>query len=139
MTFAVLHAGKEVGHISLDERNALSFEGYVNNEFRQFVQDSIAKGITALRDLHHKNIRIKVIERVTADHSLFGLALRQWLEHQGYEVVDLHPETDTELVELLAKSPRDVQQKVEPLLPTASYLEKTYLIEKLREALNKNK
>ena len=139
MIFAVLRAGKEVGHISLNERNVLSFEGYVEENFRQFVTESVAKGITALRDLHHGNIHIKVREKVLSNHPLFGLALRQWLEHQGYEVVDLHPETDKELSELLIKFRPDVQQKIEPLLPTASYLEKTYLIEKLREALNKNK
>ncbi|MDO8574273.1 MAG: hypothetical protein Q7R86_01460 [bacterium] len=138
MTFAVLHTSKEVGHISLDERNTLSFERYVDEKFRQFVQESVAKGIIALRDINHRNIRIKVSEKVSTSHPLFGLALRQWLEHQGYEVVDLHPETDTELSELLNKSSAEVRNKIEPLLPTASYLEKTYLIEQLRKGIEKN-
>mgnify|MGYP001613033970 FL=1 len=77
-------------------------------------------------------------EKVLSSHPLFGLALRQWLEYQGYEVVDLHPETDNELSKLLEQSPLDIQEKVKPFLSTASYLEKTYLIESLREIIKKN-
>ena len=104
MTFTVLHYSKEVGRISLDTQNEISFEGRVGDQFRQFIQESVVKGITALRDLHHKNIRVKIRERVPKNHPLFGLALRQWLEYQGYEVVDLHPETDQELVELATRA-----------------------------------
>ncbi len=138
MTFTVLHYSKEVGRISLDTQNEISFEGRVGDQFRQFIQESVVKGITALRDLHHKNIRVKIRERVPKNHPLFGLALRQWLEYQGYEVVDLHPETDQELVELLKKSKEDVRKKIEPFLPSASYLEKTYLIEQLHKGIEKN-
>lgn len=131
MRLAILHTGREVGHLSFDAENQPVLDS-TDAGLQTLLKQGKAKGVPALKDVYVGGMRVKVETFIRSGEPLFPLALQQWLERQGYEVFNLHPETDDEIIRSLERlTDPSLKDKIRAWLPTASYLEKTYLIDKL--------
>lgn len=132
MRLAILHAGREVGHLSFDAGNQPVLDS-TDAGLQTLLEQGEAKGVPVFNDVYVGGMRVKIETFIRSGEPLFPFALQQWLERQGYEVFNLHPETDDEIIRSLEHlTDSSLKDKIRAWLPTASYLEKTYLIAKLR-------
>lgn len=135
MIIAVFLRNQELAQVTLHAGQGPTFNEGADQKFVKFFTKAMEGEITALHDVHEKNVHLKVLEPVRPSDPNFYLAVIQWLERQGYDVLTLHPEVDEEIGTLLDQLPvgHTLKSEIERVLPTATYLEKTYLLEQLRK------
>jgi len=139
MNYIVFQSGTERGRISFDIDHKPMMNPEADPALVDFLSASLKSDIDAFHDFVREPIRLKIKRRVSQSDPLFPLAVKQWLERHGYEVRELHPEVDEKIAETLSKvTNEDLVHRIQDLLPSATYLEKTYLLEQLELGVSRN-
>lgn len=127
--------GQMLGILELDQRK-LEFVATVDNDFKALTRQAWEQGIMRIRDIYdpEKQTFVMVEERISSSEENFPLAFKEYLERQGYEVIEEHSEIAQKIKELLSQFPDDNPDKIDILnrLPEMSYLEQTAILEGLK-------
>ncbi len=121
------------------ERGAFSVEDAIDEYFLREMKQMIIDGVFASRDIYdaNKKMYLMVQEHIRSDHPNFALALKQYLERQGYEVEEHRPELQDKIRSLLDQFPGEESKRTMlAKLPTMSYLQQTFLLGQLGTFLN---
>lgn len=135
MTYRIRGENRELGILKFHDHEPI-VEG--DATFKESILQALRKGITQWRHVWLSENQSAIIQSsVTRTDSNFPLALVDWLRRQGYEVLEEHPGVDKEFEELVTKISTDnpLHTKLRKHLPTATYLEKTFLLEILKKKL----
>ena len=131
---------QRLGTLNFGDDGKLTFEGEIDRELAAFVKQSLERGITRSKDIRKGTAQVIVEEPISSDNQLFPLAFIEWLSSHGYDVTVRHPEVDQEIEKLLGNIPdtpdtHELKDKIRAELPSMNYLEKTFILEKLKEKL----
>ncbi|MDP3963096.1 MAG: hypothetical protein Q8Q39_01230 [bacterium] len=128
-------AGILLAKMELAPKGELRFLDTPDQEFVQFIETALRRGITQKQEIRDRRTRkrIMVTKAISRTDPLFSLAFREFLDDAGYDVISKHPEIEKEIRELLTEYPDD-EQKEDTLtrLENMSYLEQTTVLEALR-------
>ena len=131
---------KKLATLKFDVENKPVFVGEYEDDFKKHLDDIIKIGITRLADIYNQKDKMSSIVEVSVrqEDNIFPLALKEFLGREGYDVEVLHPEVSLEILKLLESFPLGPDKNdLINRLPTMSYLEQTFLLEKLI-SFNKN-
>lgn len=128
--------GKKLGEVAWNN-GSIEYSSDCVNELKNFIADSIReRQIHAFRDIHDLKENTSAIIAAPIDISdpLFPLALRDFLLAHGYDVRERIEEEEEEIRKSLEFFP-DSEEKQDMLkrLPDMTRLEKTFILEKLKE------
>ena len=138
MLLKITQNNTNLGTITFSESNQPIFLGDFDADFKQFVIEAWRKGITRLVDRHQENGNSFVIQEPVSDiDPLFPLAFKEYLEREGYNVIEKHPKVEEAIRQLLAGFPDDNPDKKDILerLQEMSYLEQTAILEGLKQVV----
>lgn len=139
MIVEIIKNRTKLGAINFLPDGKLSYIEEPSPEFRSWIESLLSAGVTRFIDVPNEgNHSLTIIDqKVLSTDPNFPLALKEYLERSGYEVIEKHPEVEKEIAKLLAEFPNDNSDKKDVLkrLPEMSYLEQTTILEGLR-ALN---
>jgi hypothetical protein len=135
----ILRDGVHLGHL-LIEGDTATFEG--DSTVKSLVYGAVRDGIPRWKEITLPDQKRIVEEAITKDDPHFDLAMVVWLRREGYDVSEDHSEVDSAIEKLLGQLPADEKWKkikadAQKELPKANFLEKTFLLEKLRESFVK--
>lgn len=129
--------GNNLCVISFSESNEIIFNTDCDQQFKDFVLNSVKSGIKRLVDVHSPNGKeISMVEEMVSGNDVgFPLALKEFIERNGCNVIEQHPEIEEEIKKLLADFPDDNADKIDILkrLLEMSYLEQTIILEGLKK------
>lgn len=136
MIIDILKNNTYLGTLKFEE-NVPIFEGKCDEKLRKFVERSLKTGISCFRDVRIDSESSIIEEDVAKDDPLYTLAFTEWLKRHDYEVRQQHPEVDKEIHELAQKIPDDnpVKKQILKELGGMNYLEKTFILKKLKKHL----
>jgi hypothetical protein len=137
----ILRDGVHLGHLLIEGDTAM-FEG--DSAVKSLVYGAVRDGIPRWKEITLSDSKRIVEEAITKDDPHFDLALVVWLRREGYDVLEDHSEVDLAIEKLLGQLPaaekwQKIKVETQKELPQANFLEKTYLLEKLREVFKENK
>ncbi len=134
MTTDIYRGTTHLGTLQVDE-SGYTLKPISDSTLKALLDRSFREGVHRFRDVHDENRQIIVREPIKPEHPGFPLALFEWLRSQGLDVRIRHPEVDEEIRLLLAKLPDNqlIKGQVLQQLSSMNYLEKTFIIEKLKE------
>ena len=134
MIFAIYFENKELGRITFQQGQGIQIQSINDENLRLLLEQSTRHGVRASRDVPISfRERLKIQGLVRPTDEFFPFALASFLERHGYVMREFR-DVDSELTELIKELPDDhaLKKQFTGWLSTASYLEKTYLIAKLR-------
>ena len=135
MTYRIRRENRELGILKFRDHEPI-VEG--DSAFKKSISQALQKGITQWRHGWLSEDQSAIMQSsIARTDPYFPLALVDWLQRQGYEVLEEHPEVDREFEELVTKIPTDnpLHAKLRKHFPTATHLEKTFLLEILKKKL----
>lgn len=135
MTADIFRHGARLGRLTLGEGRTEWSGG--DETVRLLVDAAGRDGVEIFSHMSIPGRRDLVRNRIAPADPSFPTAVFEMLRERGYRIVELHPEVDAEITRLAERIPPEhpVRRQLNELLPTMTYLEKTYILEKLRAAL----
>lgn|SRR3989344_1971904 len=125
-----------LANIKMGAENQIDYIGSFDLEFKAFVDSLITTGVPRLIDIPNEETNsLTIVEEQGVQYTdpSFPLALKEYLERSGYDVVEKHPEVEEKIAKLLAEFPDNNPDKEDILkrLPEMSYLEQSAMLEGL--------
>ena len=131
--------GKTLGVLAFTPDNQSQFIGDYDSNFGIFVDETMKNGISQNRDIYNEKEDKFILVNGPIDPSdkNFPLAFKEYLERNGYDVTEMHPEIEEEIKSLLevVKGEDDEKKELLDRLPNMSYAEQTYVLGELRAIL----
>lgn len=129
--------GQNLGVIEFKDGELFLVGGGHDMPFIEFVRANLAKGLELVRDIYDPETRTftMITGLTTGQEKISSWDLKQWLERQGFVVIEKHPEVEEEIRALLVNFPDEIPDKKEILakLPEMSYLEQTLYLKGLKQ------
>lgn len=140
--YNVFNREKLVGIVGFDEKGEINKKENCSQEIENIVSVLLTEGIDmnqCISGKDNKNTYHNLVkEKIMPNHHLFSLAFRDNLTSQGYRVIEIRTDIDEKINFLigLGKASADTVNLCNNLADM-SYLEKTYILEKLKRAVAK--
>lgn len=134
MEIEIFKDNNKLGELDFDEENNPLFKNGFDEKLKTLIEEYAKKGITRLIDVKSNSSNIIIEEPVSRSDPNFQLAFKEWLGRYGYEIKEPRPETDEEIKKLANAVPNEeLKNKILEELPKMTYLEKTFILETLKE------
>ena len=129
--------GQSLGGV-LVEKKSIKADFGLSAELSSLIERA-KKGITRLRDIKTTDGYRLVEEPIDQSDKNYHLALLNWFKRQGYTAMPDDSKIITKLESLLGLlDDQALRNQLKRELPTLTYLEKTYLLEAMRQRKNKD-
>ena len=132
MKLSIRQSNKQLCAITAEPGRPLVFE-IIDKEFQSWVAKLTTGKLSVMKDFPVENGHQMLLTETDKYDEHYGLAIKQCLERQGFEVLIDDPELDQAVLRAVQSLPDDIPGKMEVLaeLPNLTTLEKTTLLENI--------
>lgn len=132
MAWKIKKSGEPVGQIDFVHGMPQIANG--SQELTSIIHKAL-NGVSLLQDFYNSESESFTLEetQIKPDHELFPMALKRFLESNGYEVAEEHSDVENKIQAILGSFPDGNEDKNDILtrLPDMSHLEQTLLLREL--------